>query len=347
MLAQDGDAALQALASQPVGVLLTDQRMPGMTGIELCERARDLHPEVLRVVVTAYSDERTAIDAINRGRVSRFVRKPWDEVELRQVLRDCVARVFLAQTVRELRTAMHDRDRLLGESASLARLQRDIDNLGGSLRLATKRLLAVHDQLRDRLPGPLHVAYGEALQEVDRYVERMVELGPSEHHRALPRLEKRPLRPLVQAAQQVAQERVAGAGAIGLDIAHDLLVWTDATELSRVLVRLLSNAARMASAGADGGVRVRAARAGGSVAIEIHDGGPTFSAVDFAAWLAGGASPPDPSRCDAELADCAPLLAAIGATLDVIESGSAEGGHTWLLSVPADRPRPAPLLRQS
>jgi len=66
-----------------IGVLLTDERMPGMTGTQLAEHVAAAHPDVIRMLVTAYSDLDTALDAINRGHVHQFLRKPWDATELR------------------------------------------------------------------------------------------------------------------------------------------------------------------------------------------------------------------------------------------------------------------------
>ncbi len=78
--ARSGEEALQLLAASPgrFGVLLTDQRMPGMTGAELLERAQVAAPEVQRMIVTAYSDMDAVFDAVNRGQVHRYFVKPWN-----------------------------------------------------------------------------------------------------------------------------------------------------------------------------------------------------------------------------------------------------------------------------
>ena len=88
--ASSGEEALRVLAERPIAVLVTDQRMRDMTGIALCEEVRERYPAVIRILVTAYSDQATAIDAINRGGVSRYVAKPWRLDEVRQILRNAV-----------------------------------------------------------------------------------------------------------------------------------------------------------------------------------------------------------------------------------------------------------------
>ena len=86
--ADSGDSALDALQelkrrAAPVALLLVDQRMPGMSGVELLEQAKALFPEVKTVLLTAYADTDAAIDAINRVRLDYFVLKPWDPPEER------------------------------------------------------------------------------------------------------------------------------------------------------------------------------------------------------------------------------------------------------------------------
>lgn len=75
--AEGGEAALQAIAeSGPFSVVVCDQKMPQMSGIETLQRIRDLAPETVRIMLTGNADQRTAIDAINQGQVFRFLAKP-------------------------------------------------------------------------------------------------------------------------------------------------------------------------------------------------------------------------------------------------------------------------------
>jgi thioredoxin reductase (NADPH) len=95
MRAAGGQAALDTLAQlksrdEPVALIISDQRMPGMTGVELLERARDIYPESRRVLLTAYADTEAAIRAINTARIHYYLNKPWDppEEKLYPVLSD-------------------------------------------------------------------------------------------------------------------------------------------------------------------------------------------------------------------------------------------------------------------
>jgi thioredoxin reductase (NADPH) len=93
--AASGQAALDTLAQlktrqEPVALFLSDQRMPGMTGVEFLERARPLYPDARRVLLTAYADTEAAIRAINTARIHYYLNKPWDppEEKLYPVLSD-------------------------------------------------------------------------------------------------------------------------------------------------------------------------------------------------------------------------------------------------------------------
>ena len=122
---QSGSEALAILSTraQEVGILISDQRMPNMTGIELLERAREIAPDIQRMVITAYADMQAVMDAVNRGQVIRYFVKPWVKEELQSALESAL-RVFTLETrVHEIELRMLRSERLatLGQvSAGIA-----------------------------------------------------------------------------------------------------------------------------------------------------------------------------------------------------------------------------------
>lgn len=108
--AQDGLKLLE-LHVDEIGILMTDQRMPGETGVWLLERARQLRPQILRILVTAYADFEATIAAVNSGAIYKYVHKPWDPPQLELTLRQALE-FFLVQT---------ERDQLLLEKMSVIR----------------------------------------------------------------------------------------------------------------------------------------------------------------------------------------------------------------------------------
>jgi response regulator RpfG family c-di-GMP phosphodiesterase len=85
--AQSGAEALEVLHQHPVHVIMTDQRMPQMTGVELLRKARADCPDAIRILFTGYADIKSVIDAINEAQVYRYLTKPWDPDDVFALLR--------------------------------------------------------------------------------------------------------------------------------------------------------------------------------------------------------------------------------------------------------------------
>ncbi|VVC84194.1 response regulator [Sideroxydans sp. CL21] len=81
--ANSGEAGLDLLAQNEVGVIISDQRMPGMTGVEFLGKVRELYPDTMRIVLSGYTELNTVTDAINRGAIYKFLTKPWEDDLLR------------------------------------------------------------------------------------------------------------------------------------------------------------------------------------------------------------------------------------------------------------------------
>ncbi|MBM4441795.1 MAG: response regulator [Candidatus Rokubacteria bacterium] len=103
--AERGDEALRVLAAEDVAVVVSDQRMPGMTGTELLARSREVAPDTVRVLLTAFTDADALMASINAANVYQFVLKPWDPKELVHTVRRGVERWTLT---RERERLLHD-----------------------------------------------------------------------------------------------------------------------------------------------------------------------------------------------------------------------------------------------
>src|SRR6185369_8817137 len=106
--AQDGLKALQEHQHE-IGLLMTDQRMPGEKGVWLLERARQLEPRIIRVLATAFADMDAAVAAVNTGAIYKYVTKPWDPPQQENTLKRGLE-FFLVQ---------RERDQLLREKLSV------------------------------------------------------------------------------------------------------------------------------------------------------------------------------------------------------------------------------------
>lgn len=83
LTATSGSAGLELLAQNEVGVILSDQRMPGMTGVEFLRRVKALYPQTVRMVLSGYTELQSITDAINEGAIYKFLTKPWEDGLLR------------------------------------------------------------------------------------------------------------------------------------------------------------------------------------------------------------------------------------------------------------------------
>ncbi len=84
--AHSATEAIDVLRRHEIRLILSDQRMPGMTGVQLFEAIRDEHPDPVRMILTSYADVDAIIKAINLGQIYRFITKPWDAQELKVIL---------------------------------------------------------------------------------------------------------------------------------------------------------------------------------------------------------------------------------------------------------------------
>jgi CheY-like chemotaxis protein len=87
LTANSGREALELLAVNEVQVIISDQRMPEMSGVELLSRVKELYPDTVRIVLSGYSELSTVTEAINRGAIWKYLSKPWDDDKLRDEVR--------------------------------------------------------------------------------------------------------------------------------------------------------------------------------------------------------------------------------------------------------------------
>ncbi|HEX8956967.1 MAG TPA: EAL domain-containing protein [Burkholderiaceae bacterium] len=82
LTANSGQAGLEVLTQNPVDVIISDQRMPGMTGVEFLGKAKELYPDTVRIVLSGYTELHSVTDAVNQGAIYKFLTKPWDDEQL-------------------------------------------------------------------------------------------------------------------------------------------------------------------------------------------------------------------------------------------------------------------------
>lgn len=116
--ATSGKEALAVLDEHrgPLALIITDQRMPEMTGVEFLEKTLESHPDTIRILLTGYTDLESVIMAVNKGQIFRYLTKPWDPVDLSNTVEHAIEHYSLGQ---ELKKKNQELARALEELKSL------------------------------------------------------------------------------------------------------------------------------------------------------------------------------------------------------------------------------------
>lgn len=108
-----GQAGLEYLKENDVGVIISDQRMPEMSGVEFLSQVKELYPETVRIVLSGYTDLNSVTDAINEGAIYKFLTKPWEDDLLRKNIQDAFKHYELVYENERLSNELKDANVLL------------------------------------------------------------------------------------------------------------------------------------------------------------------------------------------------------------------------------------------
>jgi len=159
LTASRGAEALELLDRNPCQVVVTDQRMPEMSGVDLLSSVREREPEIVRMMLTGYTEMNVAVEAINRGEIYRLITKPWNDEELKATLRQAFDHYDLKHEIRRLNQLTREQN---------LKLQDMNRNLEGKVRERTKQLADKHHELRIAYIQTIR-ALAEAVDAKDAY----------------------------------------------------------------------------------------------------------------------------------------------------------------------------------
>jgi len=288
--AQSGADALKIAKTSDLDIVITDQRMPEMTGVELLEQIRDLKPDVAGIVLTGFTDPPALISAINRARVFRFLKKPWQPDDILEAVRQASEHVYQTRAIRRLVGLLAKRTDDL--DASLVQIRRTQTQMLHLERLGTMGKLAagvVHD-LRNLM---VSLGYVESVLEqrsVAPDVMESVQVGMQGVGNLIHTLEamhqfarggtlqvqKSILRPALVVNDALAIARMDmgfRAHKVAVNIEDGLPeVLGDRQKLTQVLVNLVRNAVQASAQWRQ--IGVEATRKNGHVVFAVEDEGP-------------------------------------------------------------------------
>ena len=299
---ESGEQALSVLASEPVAVVVTDQRMPGMSGNELLQRVKGSHPRVIRMIVTAFGDLDPILRAVNEGLVARYIVKPWVRIELERILAWGVEAFAVGQEQSEIQLRLLQSERLITLGSISSAVLHDMGNVATHIMEKAERLRhhAHLSSVLDELAGsgaleePVRDSLRVLAEELPGIARDLVDGatmldGLSKAKSRLLGTRKEPSVPAdaSDAARYAIGifRSVAGHAELANEVPPSLpkvrLGWT---ELLQVLINLLSNATlALPPKPAHGGqVVLQAAEDGTHVRFVVRDNGRGMSAQDLA-----------------------------------------------------------------
>jgi CheY-like chemotaxis protein len=179
LTAHSGQQGLDVLAAHPVDVIVSDQRMPGMTGVEFLRTVRQSYPDTVRIVLSGFTELQTVTDAVNAGAIYKFLTKPWDDAQLRSHVQEAFSYGAMANENRLLTLQVHTANQKLAAvnrrlESVLERQRRELEHGAISLDIAHEVLhnvpvgvLASDDTgtivLANRAAATLFAAHGSLL----------------------------------------------------------------------------------------------------------------------------------------------------------------------------------------
>jgi signal transduction histidine kinase len=276
LTAERGEQALDILRSGvEVQVVVTDQRMPGMTGVELLSRVREEFPDVVRLMMTGYSDVNSVVNAVNEGSVYRYIGKPWDPDELAAVVRQAFERYRLVGERRILLRELEEANRLKASFITLAshEFNTPLTIVLGMLRLAQAknaddgvkpfldRALVAAERLHRRLVNTFKV-----LEDGD--FSRSLNLKPTSVLQVVDDTAQE-MAPLLKMRKQSLLTRIEPP---------EVFVTGSHSHLRDVLEALLSNAMKFSKD--ESTIRLSAVKDGDCAMIEVEDHGTGICVAD-------------------------------------------------------------------
>ncbi len=289
--ATSGAQALDVAAQVPLDVVVTDQRMPGMSGVDLLEELRRRRPDVAGIVLTGYADLHVLESAINRASVFRFLRKPWEPADVLQAIEQAARHVVQRRTIERLLELLAHRSEEL--NASVEQLKTHQQLLLGLERLGTIGQLAsgiTHDlrnvmvALRTAEWEMAQTAVSPALRETMTVglsgVDNLLSMLQTIHEYARTgslTLQVKPVDPAVVVKDAIAISRMDllfRLRKVECAVAPELpKLQADRQKLTQVLVNLVRNALHATEDGAVVRVSARLAE-DGQVELAVEDDGP-------------------------------------------------------------------------
>lgn len=275
--ATSGHDALKILQDQQVTLIISDQRMPEMTGVQLFERAQLIQPDAVRILLTGYTDVSSVIAAINTGHIYRYVTKPWDPQDLDITVKKAIETYELRG---ELKIKNEKLQSALSELQLLDKAKSQFMILiGHELKTPLTSITSFTELLKEEKLGEGPQKY---LGRIEQGVSRLHEIVFDVLDLLNAELGRLPINKEVTSVEEVVASSISKLQSFATKqnikfntTGGDVKGFADKGVLGKVLLKILHNAIKYSNAGST--VEIKTEKKGSKIQVAIENSGPEIS----------------------------------------------------------------------
>ncbi len=283
-----GKDALDILSNHEVHIIITDQKMPGMTGVEFLNNTMSKYPDPIRIILTGYSDIEVLMKAINECGIFRYLTKPWNETEMNMTINQAIDTYNLRKENGELIKKLTDANATLEEKVleRTKKIENLISTVAHDLRSPLNQVKALVSLIQMNLNNLTSDQKSfvdlihKAASRVTEMINRMLDLNAIEHKDIEVKLVEADLEGIINDA--VNQVRALGdEKKLGINVSQlkNKMVTVDVNYLLQVLENLLSNAIKFSPPNKN--IFVETENGQDKVRIVVRDEGPGLTEEDM------------------------------------------------------------------
>jgi two-component system sensor histidine kinase/response regulator len=287
--ATSGQEAMEILSNNEVHIIITDQKMPGMTGVQFLSNTLNKYPDPIRIILTGYSDIEVLMKAINECGIFRYLTKPWNETEMNLTINQALNTYSLRKENNQLIEMLKEANTTLEEKvkARTQKIEELISTVAHDLRSPLNQIRAIISLIHIDFPNliPAQKNYidmiFQAANRLKTMINRILDLNAIEYRDVNVKLERANLTEIIRGvAGQVSElcaEKNIKVSTSGLNNEHFAQV--DSGYFIQVLENLLSNAIKFSPPNKN--IFIEAENHHSTIKIKVRDEGPGLTEEDM------------------------------------------------------------------
>jgi len=290
----EAEVALQAIEQRQIKVVVSDYRMPNTNGVEFLQKVKEKYPDRVRILFTGYADVEAAEDAVNVGEVYRFISKPWNAEELKEIIRKAIKHYDLVlenqRLFEESKTRNIELQQLNNQLMAMFEKQKEFNStVSHELRTPLASMKMALDIILSGSAGPLTADQTDFLTRAKNNVDRLnrlindvLDLSKLESSNLKLKIESNDLNEIIKDTTET-QKLVAQKKGLGFNADLDAAIPKipcDKDKLHQVITNLVSNAIKFTPQG-EITVSTKLFKEANHVEVRVKDTGPGIAEEDL------------------------------------------------------------------